>query len=77
MNARLKDILERAQSWPEAAQEHAIDLLLTIEQEYAAEPSELTEDDKAAIDRGLEDIRQGRFASDEQVKELFNRYRQK
>ena len=73
----MKDILERAQSWPEAAQEHAIDLLLALEKGYSADPYELTEEDKAAIDRGLEDARQGRFASDEQVKELFSRYRQK
>lgn len=76
MNARLKDILERAQSWPEAAQEHAVQLLLTLEHEYA-EPYELTDDDKTAIDRGLEDARQGRFASDEQIESLFKKYRQR
>ena len=76
MNARLKDILERAQSWPEPWQEYAVDVLLALEREFA-EPYQLTEEDKAAIDRGLEDARQGRYASDEQVKELFDRYRPK
>ena len=63
-------------SWPEHAQAQAVELLLALEQEYI-EPYELTEEDKAAIDRGLDDARQGRFATEEQVKELFDRYRQK
>jgi predicted transcriptional regulator len=74
MNAKLKDILERAQSWPEPWQEYAADVLQALEQELS-DPYELTEEDKAAIERGLEDARQGRFASDAQVKELFDRYR--
>jgi hypothetical protein len=76
MNVRLKDILERAQSWSEAAQEHAIELLLALEQEYA-DPYELTDEDKAAIDRSVEEAKQGRFASDAEVKAVFSRSRQK
>jgi hypothetical protein len=76
MNVRLKDILERAQSWSEAAQEHAIELLLALEQEYA-EPYELTDDDKTAIDRSLEQAKQGRFASDAEVQAVFGRARPK
>jgi predicted transcriptional regulator len=51
-------------------------LLLALEQEHA-EPYQLTDEDKAAIDRSLEDARQGRFASDADVEAIFNRYRQK
>ena len=76
MNAKLKDIMERAETWPEWAQEHAIELLLSLEQEYA-DPYQLTEEDKVAIDRSLEDARQGRFATDEQIAEVFSRHRQK
>jgi hypothetical protein len=36
---------------------------------------ELTEDDRRAIDKGLRDMREGRFASDEAVRKLFARYR--
>jgi predicted transcriptional regulator len=74
MNAKLKDIMERVGDWPEEAQEQALELLLALEQEYA-EPYELSDEDMAAIDRGLEDARQGRFATDEQIEALFKRYR--
>ncbi len=76
MNAKLKDIIERADTWPEEAQEEAIQFLLALEQEYA-EPYELSDEDRKAIDRGLEDMRQGRFATDEQVAAVFNRYRRR
>lgn len=74
MNAKLKDIIERADTWPKEAQEEAVQFLLALEQEYA-EPYELSDEDRRAIDRGLEDMRQGRFATDEQVKAVFNRHR--
>ncbi len=74
MNAKLKDIIKRADTWPEEAQEEAVQFLLALEQEYA-EPYELSDEDRRAIDRGLEDMRQGRFATDEQVKAVFNRHR--
>jgi predicted transcriptional regulator len=74
MNTKLKDIIERADTWPEEAQEEAVQFLLALEQEYA-EPYELSNEDRRAIDRGLEDMRQGRFATDEQVKAVFNRHR--
>jgi predicted transcriptional regulator len=76
MNAKLKDIIERADTWPEEAQEEAVQFLLALEQEYA-EPYELSDEDRKAIDRGLEDMRQGRFATDEQVAAVFNRYRRR
>ena len=74
MNAKLKDIIERVETWPQEAQEEAVESLLAIEQEFA-EPYELTEGDRAAIDRSLDDLRHGRLATDEQVAALFNRYR--
>ncbi len=76
MNAKLRDIFERVETWPEPAQEHVLELLLSLEQEYA-EPYRLSEADKLAIDRSLEDARQGRFASDAEVEALFNRSRRK
>jgi len=76
MNANLKNIIRRVDTWPEEAQEQAAELLLALEQEYA-EPYELSEEDRRAIDRSLEDMRQGRFASDEQVAALFSRSRQR
>ena len=74
MNAKLKDIIGRVDTWPEEAQEEAALMLLALEHEYA-EPYELSDEDREAIDRSLEDMRQGRFATDEQVAAVFNRYR--
>jgi predicted transcriptional regulator len=74
MNAKLKELVDRIDSWPEAAQEEALEMLLSIEQEYA-NPYELSAADRAAIDRSLDDMYSGRFATDDQVAALFNRYR--
>jgi predicted transcriptional regulator len=74
MNVKLKDIIGRVDTWPEEAQEEAALMLLALEQEYA-EPYELSDEDREAIDRSLEDMRQGRFATDEQVAAVFNRNR--
>jgi len=35
----------------------------------------VTNEDRAAIDRSLDDLRHGRLATDEQVAAVFNRYR--
>ena len=74
MNTKLKNIMERVENWPDEAQEEALESLLAIEQEFA-EPYELTDEDRVAIDRSLDDLRHGRLATDEQVAAVFNRYR--
>ena len=38
---------------------------------------DLSPDDCAALERGAEDVRRGRFATDEEVKLVFDRYRVK
>jgi predicted transcriptional regulator len=67
-------ILERVESWPEAAQRQLAEIALEIEQnlsgEYQATPEEL-----AGIDRGLADARAGRFATDEEVEEALVKFR--
>jgi hypothetical protein len=75
MNIKLKDLIGRIETWPEEAQEEAAELLLALEREYA-EPYELSPDDRAAIDRSLKEMREGRFATDEQVLKVFGRNRQ-
>jgi hypothetical protein len=75
MSNRLKQVLERAETWPEADQELAADLLLALEAERAAAPIDLSDEDLAALEQSAEDVRLGRFASDEEVEEIFRRYR--
>lgn len=74
MNVKLKDLIGRIEAWPAAAQEEAAELLLALEREYA-EPYELSPEDRAAIDRSINEMREGRFASDEQVAAVFGRKR--
>jgi hypothetical protein len=72
MNADLKDLLQRAETWPVEAQEEALRLLAEVEQQFDLLP--LSQEDIAALERSGEDERLGRFATDEQVKEVFSRY---
>ena len=74
MSNRLKDVMQRAESWPEADQELAADILLAVEAEHA-DPVTVSVEDAAALDRSAEDVRLGRFASDAAVKSIFDRYR--
>jgi len=71
----LTAILERVESWPEAAQQQLAEIALEIEQdlkgEYQATPAE-----RAGIERGLADARAGRFATDEQVEEALAKFNQ-
>jgi hypothetical protein len=76
MNAKLKNIFERVETWPQPAQDELTQIALEIEAElsgtYDASPEELE-----AIDRGLRDAAEGRFATEEQVEAVFAKYRRK
>ncbi len=74
MNVKLKGLIDRIEAWPEEAQEEAAELLLALEREYA-EPYELSPQDRAAVDRSLDEMRAGRFASEERVAAVFGRSR--
>jgi predicted transcriptional regulator len=67
----LRDLLQRVETWPQA-QEEAVNSLLSIEQELA-NPHGFTDEDRAAIERGLDDMRHGRFATEQQVSAAFRR----
>jgi predicted transcriptional regulator len=64
MITALKQMLPKIETWPADDQQALVEAARSIEAErssvYDASPDEL-----GAIDRGLEDIRRGRFASDE------------
>lgn len=70
----LREILKHVETWPEAAPEQAVASLQALEHELNA-LYELTEADKKAIDRGLEDARKGNFATDEEVEAVFTKFR--
>jgi hypothetical protein len=74
MNAKLKDIIDRAETWPPEAQEELAQIALEIEAQIK-EGYPLTSEDLEAIDRGLDDPRHGRLATEEQVAAVLNQYR--
>jgi hypothetical protein len=71
---RLKEIVDRAQAWPKEVQDEAVEMLLSIERSYVG-GYELTAADRAALARSAEDVRHGRFASDERLAAFFDRSR--
>jgi ParB-like chromosome segregation protein Spo0J len=74
MNAKLKELIERVETWPEETQEEVVEILLSIEHARLAD-YELTDADRAALARSAEDVREGRFAPDQRVSEFFERNR--
>ena len=74
MNKMVEALLERIADWPEEAQAELVQSIVDIETKHLG-VYKLDPDERAAIERGLEEMRQGKFASDEQVAAVFNRYR--
>jgi predicted transcriptional regulator len=72
---KLKDVLELAEAWPEAAQAELAELALEIDAGLGAGKYHATPEELAGIDRGLNAAREGRFATDEQIEELFKKHR--
>jgi hypothetical protein len=71
---QVRQLLDRVLTWPQDKQELALASLEAIEQEFL-HPIEFSADDRAAFERSAEDVRNGNFASDEQVREVFDRFR--
>ena len=72
---KLKDVLRRIEIWPEAAQAELAELALEIDAELGAGGYVANAVELAGIDRGLKAARDGRFATSEQVDELFRKHR--
>ena len=73
---QIKVVLDRVLTWSPEAQEEAVASLQTIEEEFMGS-HELSSEDREALERSAEDVRHGRFATDEEVKRVFDRYRRK
>lgn len=74
MKTALKDMLRRIDEWPAEDQEALLEAALSIEAErsgvYQASVAEL-----AAIDRGLDDVRAGRFSTVEATAKVRAKFR--
>lgn len=66
-------ILERAREWPESLREMAAGVLLEIEA-LGDKCIVLSDEERRGVQRGLDDVRAGRFVSDEDMAALFARY---
>jgi predicted transcriptional regulator len=74
MNKRLETLIARVSALPEEAQDELLDHVALIEARQTG-IYHLSDDERAAVQRGLEEARQGKFATDEEVEAVFNRYR--
>jgi hypothetical protein len=74
MNKVVEALLERVADWPEEAQAELVRSIVDIETKHLG-VYKLSPEERAAIERGLEEVRQGKFASDEDVEAMFKRYR--
>ena len=75
MTKKLKELFERAAAWPDKAQEEAIASLEAIELDLTGITG-LTVEDREALERSAEDVRHGRIADPDDVREVFGRFRQ-
>ncbi len=73
MNRRLETLLDRISAWPEEAQAELVESILAIESKHLG-AYRLSDDERAAVRRGLEEMRAGKFATDEEVAAVFDRY---
>ena len=74
MKRVLESLLERAAAWPEEAQAELVESMLEIEARHGG-VYRLSDDERAAVRRGLSDLRAGKIATDEQVAAVFERFR--
>ena len=74
MNGKLRELIERVETWPEEMQEEALEVLLAIEQGRVTSYA-LSDEDRAALERSAQDVHEGRFVADRQVSEFFERNR--
>lgn len=71
---QLDAVLDRVRSWPQARQEDAVNMLLTMEK-LGAEPYRFSPEEREDIDAAVAEFSRGEVASDSEVEALFARYR--
>jgi predicted transcriptional regulator len=74
MNKKLEILLEHVSTWPDEAQAELMKSIAEIESRYVG-IYRLSDEERAAVRRGLQEMREGKLATDEQVAAVFDRYR--
>lgn len=70
----LEILLDRVAAWPEEDQEKIVRFIDEIESKRQG-VYRLSDEERAAVRRGLVEMRDGQLASDEEVAAVFNSYR--
>lgn len=73
MNKRLENLLDRVSAWPEDDQEELLEHAVEIESRQSG-VYRLSEEERAAVKKGLEAADRGEFASDEEMDAFFKRH---
>jgi hypothetical protein len=76
MTTNLKDLLERVESWPEAAQSELVAVVNQIESELQGGDYIATREELEIIDAAIASIDAGETVSPAEIKALFAKYRQ-
>ena len=71
----LKALLERAQSWPEEAQDELVDVVNQIESELKNREYLATQEELRIIDAAMASIDRGEFATDAEIETVFGKFR--
>jgi hypothetical protein len=74
MNKVVETLLERVADWPEEAQAELVKSIVDIETKHFG-VYKVSPEERIALEHALEELRQGKLASDEAVATVFNRYR--
>jgi ABC-type amino acid transport substrate-binding protein len=74
MNKLVETLIERVADWPQDALAEVVQSIVDIETKHFG-VYKLNPEERAAIDEAIEEMRQGRFAADDEVTAVFNRYR--
>ena len=75
MTKKLRELIEKAQQWPEDAQWELAQIVSEMDAGLKGGTYHATLEELAGIDRGLKDARAGRFATDEEVEAVFAKHR--
>jgi hypothetical protein len=70
----LEILLEHVATWPEEAQEELVQSMVDIEKKHLG-IYHLNDEERATVRRGLREMREGKFASEDEVARAFARYR--
>jgi hypothetical protein len=71
----LKNLLERVQAWPEAAQDELVSVANQIESELQAKDYQATQEELRIIDSAIASIDAGESATDAEIKAVFAKFR--